>query len=242
MKIVFNKQLARTINHPDIAQYNKTYQSTIQLYQYLNKNHLLEKNTNLMEIGCGIGAILNYLSQMKKSIYFTGGDYRKKYLKIAKNLNSNINNLQFRYMDWYNLDKKYISKFNGIISVHSLCCMKNLEEPINQIIKLKPNWFVIKSLFCEEEMDAFIRIVDHKTYKKKHGPDSDFNIFSLVKLKKLVEKKGYKLTYEKQFPFKKIKKSGMGRGTFTIKTDYSAFTQFSGPIHLPWYFTLCKKI
>ena len=31
------------------------------------------------------------------------------------------------------------------------------------------------------------------------------------------------------------------RGTFTIQSEFSEFTQFSGPVYLPWYFVAATR-
>ena len=31
------------------------------------------------------------------------------------------------------------------------------------------------------------------------------------------------------------------RGTYTINSDFGKYTQFSGPVHLPWYFVAAIK-
>ena len=120
--------------------------------------------------------------------------------------------------------------------------MAELEKPIKEIIKLNPKWFFINSLFCEEELDVFIRIKDFKKYKEKEGNEGDFNIFSLSSLKKILKKKGYSMEYVKFNLKKKIKKKNNTRGTYTMKTEISNYTQFSGPVYLPWFLFLCKKI
>ena len=73
-------------------------------------------------------------------------------------------------------------------------------------------------------------------------PDADFNIHSLPNTKKIFKKYGYRVVKTKQyFPKKKIFKP-KGRGSYTIKSEFNKNTTFSGPVYLPWYFLLAKKI
>ena len=83
-----------------------------------------------------------------------------------------------------------------------------------------------------------------KNSLRDNDPDGDFNIHSLTKLSKIAKKNGYKLTKKVPFfPKKKIPKPKKGlRGSYTIKTEFNKFTLFSGPVHLPWYFVLLRKI
>ena len=95
-------------------------------------------------------------------------------------------------------------------------------------------------------MDVLIHIRDreNKYYElKDNDPDGDFNIFSISNLKKYLKTTNYKITKIKPFfPKKKLRKIGDNRGTYTIKTEFSDRTCFSGPVYLPWYFVLIEKI
>ena len=83
----------------------------------------------------------------------------------------------------------------------------------------------------------------NKTKKENNHPDSDFNIFSLKYLNNELEKNNYKMIKnQKYFPRNHIKKVGKKRGSYTMKTELNSNTVFSGPVHLPWYFILAKKI
>ena len=110
--------------------------------------------------------------------------------------------------------------------------------------KFKPKWIAINSLFFDGNLDVLIHIRDHEN-KKIHdkNPNADFNIFSLKKTEEIFRRNGYKLIIKKQyFPEKAIKKIGKKRGSYTIKTEINKYTTFSGPVHLPWYFVVAKKI
>lgn len=61
--------------------------------------------------------------------------------------------------------------------------------------------------------------------------------------KKYFKRKGFrKFFYEKfEIPVSLPRPPNGSRGTYTVKTEISARTQFSGPVYLPWYFVLAKK-
>ena len=60
----------------------------------------------------------------------------------------------------------------------------------------------------------------------------------------MIKLEGYKIIKKEPFfPEKKIPKpKGKIRGSYTMKTELNKLTIFSGPVHLPWYFLLLKKI
>ena len=99
----------------------------------------------------------------------------------------------------------------------------------------------INSLFYEGDIDALIHIREPGD-KNDNNPDGDLNIHSLSKIKKFLLKKGYKVFKKKEFfPPQKLFSNKNGRGTYTMKTQLSDHTMFSGPIFLPWKFILIKR-
>ena len=230
----------------EFTQFKKVYESTIEFEKYLKKLNFFNSNTkNVLDLGTGIGANLQYFFKKNKNISFTGSDYRSKRINIAKTLNKNPK-IKFETSNILNFNslKKFKKKFDGIISIHTICCFKDLNKPIGNILKLNAKWVAINSLFFDGDLDVLIHIRDHKNKKlKESNPDSDFNIFSIRNLKKIVKKYNYEIVNVHQFfPKKKIKlKSKGARGSYTLNTELSKNTTFSGPVFLPWYFIIIKK-
>ena len=58
-----------------------------------------------------------------------------------------------------------------------------------------------------------------------------------------MNKLGYSLVADQVFEIdsKLEKPKGNKRGTYTMKTELSDFTQFSGPVYLPWRFLLFQN-
>ena len=118
--------------------------------------------------------------------------------------------------------------------------------PILNLIKLKPKWIAINSLFYRGEVDVLIHIRETKSIYsmnyKDNDPDGDFNIFSINNLKRLLKNKNYKITkIHEFFPKEQIIINKKFRGTYTIKTEINKNTCFSGPVYLPWHFILIEK-
>ncbi len=230
----------------EITQFKNVYESTIEFEKYLKKFNFLNNNTkNILDLGTGLGANLQYFFKKNKHINFTGSDYRSRRINIANKLNKNPK-IKFQISNILNFNslKKFKKKFDGIISIHTICCFKNLNKPISNILKLKAKWIAINSLFFDGDLDVLIHIRDHKNKKLKvDNPDSDFNIFSIRNLKKIVKKHNYEVVKVQQFfPKNKIKRKSKGaRGSYTLSTELNKNTTFSGPVFLPWYFIIIKK-
>ena len=228
----------------EIKQLNKVYQSTISFFEFLKKNKVFKKdNFKMLDAGCGIGANIFYFSKKLPKASFIGVDYLNKRIQYARKINKN-NNVDF-FVDDMNKKNKIVHKDIDLITcVHTLCCFKKLNKPLKYMFKFNPKWIAINSLFYEGFLDVLIHIRDHENLTNDNNVNSDFNIFSLPYFKKELKKTNYRIyKYKKFFPNKNIKKPQNGkRGSYTIKTEFNRRTIFSGPVHLPWYFVLLKKI
>lgn len=227
----------------EIKQLHNTYQSTISFYNFLKKNNIFNNpQLNLLDAGCGIGANIFYYSKKLPKAKFIGVDYLGERIRYAKKINKN-KNVEFFVDDILKNNRPIRKNIEVVTCVHTLCCFKKIDIPLKYMFRYKPDWIAINSLFYNGPLDVLVHIRDHDSTIKDTDVNSDFNIFSITNLKKILKKTNYRLyKFKPFFPSKKITKPINGkRGSFTIKTEYSKRTTFSGPVHLPWYFILLKK-
>ena len=231
------------IKDSELVQIKSPYQSTTSFEKFLLKNKVINKNTkSILDVGCGLGAQIDYLSRKFPKIDFVGWYYSKKQIAKAKKINKNKNN-QFYVKDILKINKKY--NFDLTISIQTFCCFKNMDKLFDSITKINSKWIAINSLFYDGPIDVLVHMREfNKNSLKDNNPDGDFNIHSITKMEKIAIKKGYKIIKKEPFfPEKKIPKpKGKIRGSYTMKTELNKLTIFSGPVHLPWYFLLLKKI
>jgi SAM-dependent methyltransferase len=229
----------------ELIQLNKVYQSTKAFENFLIQNKALSKiTTSVLDIGCGYGSQIQYFSRKYLKIKFTGWDYSHKKINMANKLNKNPNN-KFFVQDLLKIKKKISNSFDLTFSIQTLCCFKNIDEVLKSITKVNSRFIAINSLFYDGPLDVLIHIRDLTNPSiKDDNPDGDFNIHSLERVKKSFLSSGYKLIkIKKFFPRYRIKNpSKKKRGSYTVKTEFNRHTLFSGPVHLPWYFILAKKI
>jgi hypothetical protein len=197
-------------------------------------------------MGCSCASVTAFMAKKHPKINFLGVDYNKFAIKFGRKIvrNKRINNLKLSYGNLFSLPSSWKGVFSGIYSVHAICCFKNIKPVIDNLVRLKPDWIAFNSLFYEGPLDVLIHIRDYQRPEiKDDNPDGDFNIFSLTLTKKYFAKKGYKDFFYETFEIPKgLKKPSRGRrGTYTMKTEMSPRTQFSGPVYLPWYFVLARK-
>ena len=121
--------------------------------------------------------------------------------------------------------------------------MENYQESLNEMIKLKPDWILITSLFYNGPVEAKIQITDHsRSVGSDNFRKSFYNIYSLDEIKKYIEKKKYTLDKVEpfKFPFELTMPINKGMGTYTEKLDNGELIQMSGPLRMPWYTLLFK--
>lgn len=242
--------IKKKLSKREILQYKKTYYSTLAFNDFLKKK--ISKSKSIVDIGSGQGGTLSYYCKKYRDIDFVGLDYRDYNVKISKYFSelNKINNVKFFCINLIkdNLKKKFqrhkLNFPDGIISEKTFCTFRNLDKVMKNLISLKPNFIAINSLFYEGDMDVYIHIASSWGIKYyKNNVDGDFNIHSIQKLKTFLKNYNYKITSVKDFfPKKKITSDRLRRGTYTMKTEISKRTMFSGPVYLPWKFVMIEKI
>ncbi len=241
------KNFERATDHA-LSQFTRPLYSTIAYDAFLAK-HECFRDGKVMDMGAGPGSVMNYMAKNHPNVDFLGVDYNEFNTKLAQGIehNQGISNISFEAGDWFDLSKSYKGAFDGIFSVHSLCCFKRIEPAIEALAKLEPRWISFNSLFYEGPLDVMIHIRDHSDHSDSKiaddNPDADFNIFSLDLTRDCFAKAGYKkLTFERfEIPVQMPRMPEGKRGTYTVTTEWSPRTQFSGPVHLPWYFVLAQR-
>lgn len=144
--------------------------------------------------------------------------------------------------DWFCLDDKLKNQFDGIISFQTLSWLPDYENSLKCLANLNPRWIAISSLFYEGNVDYFIKVNDY-TENETFCKEMQYNIYSLVRVKKTFENLGYK-TFE-YIPFDIdidiAPPEKQGRGTYTRKMADGKRLQISGGMMMPWYFIVASK-
>ena len=224
-------------------QIQKPKYSTIMFFDFLKKNNCL--NSSIMDCACGNGANLIYLKKKYKYSHpLLGIDINKTLVKKSKNYIKNYKDIRIEKGNIFNINKKYIKKFNGIISIATLSWLDDYEKAVKQMIKLQPKFIAITALFWEGLIDFKIRLnyLKNKSFKRKINSFTYYNIYSLKNYIDLLKKNGFKKNIATKFKIPKQihQKNKIRMGTYTIKQG-NELIQISGPIKMNWYYILSKK-
>ncbi len=218
-------------------------ESTKYIFEILKKKRL--NNLNTLDLACGNGANLIFLkNQFDNKKYCLGLDINKNLLEKGSSLN-NFDDLELKYGNILNINKKLKNKFQLITSFQTLSWLKDYQKASIEMIKLNSKYILISSLFWEGLIDFNIKL-DHLKNDKPDRKVLDsvyYNIYSLKNFLNLYKKHNYKKILCEKFEIKKILKNKFkeGMGTYTIKNE-GKNVQMSGPLLMNWYFIIFKKI
>ena len=182
--------MKNTYNKSELSQFKNIYQSTIEFKKFLNK--YLENSKRIIDVGMGIGGTLSHYTKFYKNTHFIGIDHRKENVdnakKLYQDLKINQNTTFIKINVLKRIKNKKLKNIDGIMSEKTFCTFKNIEKPLKNLIKLKPKWIGINSLFFKGYMDVLIhqRQVNKNKFKilnQDNDPDGDFNIHSLKSVK-----------------------------------------------------------
>lgn len=202
--------------------------------------------TAIYDLGCGFGAQSFYFAECFPQVQFIGLDYNHDRIAFANELieKKGTPNIEFHQFDIYEpklWEPDTHHDKPGVISIHTLCCFKNFSPFFEALLGFSPEWLVVNSLFWNGPLEVLIHIRDLGNISPDDNPDSDFNVFSKELVSQYLYERGYESSFADFHPNEKLPKPpGNERGTYTIETEFSRFTQFSGPVHLPWSFMTGK--
>ena len=173
----------------------------------------LKEKINILDIGCGDGALVNYLSNPNRII--TGIDISKKCIDKANNYNKKNDDIKFICSSFENFDSKNVL-YDGIIfcaTLHHMDMEKALIKSKNLLTK---NGIIIivglskpSSLFdwIIECLRFIPCIIFSKLHKMKSSEDLDiptsYNIPKMLEIKEILNKitPGYSISYGLYYRF-----------------------------------------
>ena len=200
----------------------------------------------ILDLACGGGAEDVYLVSQNPGLRIQGVDYVESAFSIFDELASEDMKsvISLSKGDWFNMDKKYVNVFDGVISLETLSWLEDWMEPIEKIIEINPRWICLSSLFYEGKISYQIKLRDYEQTESKDGFDeSYYNIYSIPILREFLYERGYKIfDYEKfQIDIDIPRPSHMGTGTYTVNTEQGERLQISGALQMPWYFVYAER-
>ena len=219
-------------------QFKEVYRSTIAFCGWLETIGHIQEDSQLRILDCcsGQGANTYYMGRRYPNCTFVGVDINAEVVTKGNGFfeANGVTNCQLEVGDIYNLGKKYLSRFDGIVCYQTLSWLPEFKKPIEAIIELDPKWIALTSLFYDGHVSCAIEITE---YDADLAPSVDafYNVYSLPLVRKSFSDLGYSDFQSTQFeididlpkPDKKI------MTTYTEKTEHGHRLQLSGPLLMP---------
>lgn len=221
-------------------QFKNPYQITIAFENFLSQNVNLN-GVNILDIGCGPGSALDYVSQRHPTSNFLGIDINTELFKLYSGKSTNIS---FEYGDAFNINAKYTNCFNGIISLQVLSWLPEYVKPLEEMCKLNADWIAFSSLLYDGKINYTINLQNYEKPTHKN-PFSQvyYNIYSVPIIKEFLQDYGYKKFIYKPFEIDIDISKPMHKnlGYYTIKTQDDRRLAFNTCLYQPEGFIFASK-
>ncbi|MBF0405902.1 MAG: class I SAM-dependent methyltransferase [Candidatus Riflebacteria bacterium] len=229
------------------SQFLNPYKSTVAFVQWLMEKDIIknEISEEILDVGCGKGANIFYLNKKFPNTHFSGMDINQELIDEGNMiLQKHQMNSKLEVGDLYKENSSYLKRFDGIVSFQTLSWLPDFREPILSFSRMAKNWIAMTSLFFDGDLNCTIKVEDHN--RKQHdGKPSEYfyNVYSLNLISEHLRNCGFpKLSYcQFEIDIDLERTNPKGIGTYTEKLLNGRRIQFSGPLHLPWYFILAEK-
>lgn len=221
-------------------QFREPYRSTVAFCNWLERIGYVSKDMqfSVLDLGCGKGANIYYMSQKFPNANFVGVDVNPDLVSVGNRFfqEQNIINCRLETGDIYALDEEYAGRFDGIASFQTLMCLPEHRKPLAAMAKLRPKWIALSSLFYDGPVSCTIHVHDHGN---DEAPKTGYyNVYSLADVDRFLNGLGYggfqAVPFEIDVDLPRP--NGKGRGTYTEKLADGRRLQISGPLLMPWHF------
>lgn len=155
----------------------------------------INKSKKILDLGSGSGAPTYYFAKKNLKCNFIACDLSDELLDIGilKVQETNLTNLDFKKVDWFNMD--HYAGIDGVISMQTLSWLPEFQNPFFELFsKVNPNWFGLTSLFYEGNITATSEINEHLRKRK-----SFYNTYSIPEIERFCKQFNY--TVSKVIPF-----------------------------------------
>lgn len=222
-----------------LQQFEVPYRSTVYLAEFIQSLISLPQG-DALDVACGAGANIFYLSQQLKGYRWTGIDIAGDILFESgrKYFSDHHMDVTFVEGDFYKLTEIFPGrKFDLVLSIQTLMGIPEYENAVDQLLAITRGWLFITTLLTDFPVDAKIQVMDYSYAIDCQGPFY-YNVYSLSRLRAYCEKLGCKQFESQDFDIDidlpLPEKYAMTTYTKTLADGKRI--QLSGPLHMPWKF------
>lgn len=230
-------------------QFTEPYRSTVFLGDLLRTRLGERFKGNVLDVACGAGACLAYLSKIFTGSSFTGVDIAEEAFQLGTALmrEQGIANLPtFLAGDIYKLHQTIPPcTFELVLSIQTLSWVPEYEPLLESLLRtVKPGGLVvISSLFTDSLVDAKIELTQYSDDTLSSStPHIYYNIYCLQRFSAECKRHGARSVEAIDFEIAcdLPKPTHRQMGTYTELLANGRRLQLSGPLLMPWKFIVIK--
>lgn len=228
-------------------QLEEPYRSTVKFLDFLKKNLAGSRCNKICDLGCGAGAVLDYVLTQGKEMFADGIgiDICAQTLQLGNEIISSHHHSTCKLVegDIFDLHHQYDNSFDGVISLQTFNILPDYHDMVKVMFELSNKWIAFSTLGFTGLIDYKIKLFDYTKDKDSGCAEVFYNIYSLPIMKNYLEELGFKKVVWEEFvmDIDLPCTNPMGRGTYTVKTDEGKRIQISGGMMMPWYFVFASK-
>lgn len=221
-------------------QFKKPYRSTEALARFITPILGNREGGEALDVGCGAGANIFYLSRVLPDYRWTGVDIAGEILFPigAPFFAQEDLNARFVVGDFFELDKMFAHRaFDLVFSLQTLLIMPAYEPALDQLLAVTNEWLFVSGLFTDFNIDAKIEVMDYTWDVGVQGPYY-YSVYGLDRFRSYCEQRGCEefITQDFEIDMDLPRPESKGFGTYTETLTSGKRLQFTGPISLPWKF------
>lgn len=227
-------------------QFREPYRSTIAFCNWLESAGLInaESELRILDLCSGAGANIHYMSERYPKSSFLGVDINADLVDQGNTFfeSKGIHDCRLELGDIYNLDPRYVSGFDGVVSFQTLNALSEFKAPLDAMAGLAPEWIAVTALFYDGPVSCTIDITEYDDDLKPNR-SGFYNVYSLPVVRKHMQGNGYRdflfTPFEIDVDLPKPRQRLMS--TYTQKLEDGRRLQRSGPLLMPWYFIAARR-
>lgn len=168
--------------------------------EYIKKHFNNNVNT-FLDIGCGNGELIYFLSKIWKNSKFTGIDITLEFLEVAKELNKSNKNIVFINEDIFNL-KTNFPKSDVVCCTAVFQIFPEPDEILNKLIDFVEDKgvLIVSARFNSHDISAIIKYRDESKKESEDIWRCDFNIHSEKWISKIISKRKDVRSFRFEYP------------------------------------------
>ena len=210
-----------------LGQMEEPYRSTVHFADFIEEKMQVSKN--VMDLGCGAGAPTQYIARKYPNTQFVGLDASIDLISHA----APAPNIAYVPGDLMNLP--VLHGVDGVTLIQVLSWVESYHVPLHQIAtRLRPKWIAFSTLVYDGDIDCKIVVTEHKRPRTSY-----YNIYGMDGIKRAMLEDSYQLV--KHQPFFIDIDLHPPNNKDLMGTHTHEGMQFSGPLHLPWYFVMFER-